>query len=726
MTVTIVGPRRAEETSQPVAGALEVLSGAAVALGNRLDGDALLGELVTGVRRTLDADRVSLLLLDEAGRLIPTVAVARQDNDELWQRFRRMPPIAVSDLSGAREALDAGRVLLIEDACDSGLVPRPWQRAFGLGSLAIAPLQVGDSAAGILVVDQPGPPAGFSAEQVTLLEGMAALAAVALSGMRERGRVGRARHLAEWVSAIAGAATARSVAEHTLGGLLAVSGAAEGLLARVHGDNIDVLAVRGMGQPEPGRYPLSGVPTAVRESCAAAWTDGPRRPVTATVDGAPLTLLPVVGSRGVSGAAVLAVPAPGEAVAAQLGMLTDVAALAFRGTELAVEHDWRREGLRIARDLTCATGSDDGFKAALERLSGLLAGRGVTVSELVAADRVTARATALPRPDGELAEIVAGWRRSGRAAELAPCRGGHVLALTADRRVVGALLVGGADTTLLAEGSAVRVLADVLGQALAARVDAHRRVELERIAADAGAARDIAVRSYLEAGQILSRLLDPPRIASVPEARTVLAAQRVLLGQLRRLVRDAAEALSAPPARPGGLRAALKALAKRTEARTGTGVSIRTVGKLPALSPGTQVATLRAVHGLLAALRSTRATLICLNVESGPRTVSISLRADGLVHSTVDLDAVDLHETLRKARGWLTPVGGALVHSVDRGQLSFDLTIPNPSTPRVPQARREPPGRPAPAGNLTEPDDHRATIGRPGPAAEAHRAAPVR
>ncbi|MDT7538096.1 MAG: hypothetical protein QOI82_1681 [Actinomycetota bacterium] len=43
-----------------------------------------------GVRHTLDAERVSVLLLDDDGRLTPAVAVARQHNDELWQRFRML------------------------------------------------------------------------------------------------------------------------------------------------------------------------------------------------------------------------------------------------------------------------------------------------------------------------------------------------------------------------------------------------------------------------------------------------------------------------------------------------------------------------------------------------------------------------------------------------------------------------------------------------------------
>src|SRR4051794_16430580 len=78
--------------------ALELLSGIAVALGHDVDAEFLLAELASGVRRTLDADRVSVLLLDDEGRLTPALAVARQHNDDLWQRFRSMPPIALDAL----------------------------------------------------------------------------------------------------------------------------------------------------------------------------------------------------------------------------------------------------------------------------------------------------------------------------------------------------------------------------------------------------------------------------------------------------------------------------------------------------------------------------------------------------------------------------------------------------------------------------------------------------
>ena len=153
--------------------ALALLSGTAVAVGHGLDLDSLLAEIASGVRRSLDADRVSVLLFDDAGRLTPAVAVARHQDENLWQRFRHMPPITLADLDGAQEALDDARVLVIDDARTSPLVPGTWQLAFQLETLAIAPVFVAEAPAGILVVELPASAVPVSIGRISLLEGMA-------------------------------------------------------------------------------------------------------------------------------------------------------------------------------------------------------------------------------------------------------------------------------------------------------------------------------------------------------------------------------------------------------------------------------------------------------------------------------------------------------------------------------------------------------------------------
>src|SRR4051812_4598232 len=218
MNVTLVSGARDAAASAYAAHdeALDLLSGMAVALGHDVDLDFLLAELATGVRRTLDAERVSVLLLDDDGLLTPAVAVARQHNDDLWQRFRRMPPIALDALPGARAALAHGKVIVIEDASVSPLIPTAWQRAFGLGSLAVAPLVVADEPAGLVAVEYGDIAAPFTGTQLALLEGMAALAGVALRAGRQRSHVQRLEELRFAIGTMDGLRSERAVAEHAL------------------------------------------------------------------------------------------------------------------------------------------------------------------------------------------------------------------------------------------------------------------------------------------------------------------------------------------------------------------------------------------------------------------------------------------------------------------------------------------------------------------------------
>ncbi|HEU0131965.1 MAG TPA: GAF domain-containing protein [Mycobacteriales bacterium] len=104
-------------------------------------------------RDVLGVRRASVLVLDEPGRLVPAVSVAREDHAELWQRFRRMRPIALDVTPAVAAVLTEPRVVVVPDAARSGLVPEEWRTAFGLTSLAIAPLHVEGRPWGVLVVD---------------------------------------------------------------------------------------------------------------------------------------------------------------------------------------------------------------------------------------------------------------------------------------------------------------------------------------------------------------------------------------------------------------------------------------------------------------------------------------------------------------------------------------------------------------------------------------------
>src|SRR3954471_24992792 len=118
MSTSSVAELPAAERLQQPALALAWLSGAAVSLGESGDIDSALSELLDGVRRLLDASRVSMLMLDPDGRLVPVVSVAGRSDVALHRTFRSMRPIELDQLPDRRawQTLTSSRVTVIPEA----------------------------------------------------------------------------------------------------------------------------------------------------------------------------------------------------------------------------------------------------------------------------------------------------------------------------------------------------------------------------------------------------------------------------------------------------------------------------------------------------------------------------------------------------------------------------------------------------------------------------------
>jgi hypothetical protein len=649
VTLLTAGP--ATPAAESPERALELLSGMAVALGHDVDVDVLLADVATGVRRTLDADRVSVLLLDEADRLSPAVSVARQHDDDLWQRFRRMPPIALDDLPGARQALGAGTVLVIDDASASPLVPHAWQRTFALDALAIAPLLVDDVAAGLVAVEYAQPADPYTPSQLALLEGMAALAVIALRGGRQRSQAQRVADTSTLLRALTGLRTARAVAEHALPALLATARASHGLFALLDADAVEVVAVRGPELPEPGRYPLTELPTGLVAACHEAWATDPRRLVAGDVRGSALAVLPIAGPHAPVALVVLPLvlaSVPYDVVA-ELQLLADATATALHTVRVRADRDWHRRALSLLVPEPRA-----GVAAVVTEAQSLLVDAGIDAPRVVA-DRAVARATGLPPARADVARLLARWRRSAGAS--GPRQIGTELAapLRADGRVIGAVLwrpSRPAPVGARAE-QVMTVLGDLLGRAAARR----RVDELEQTAADAAAHAAVATRAYREAGQLLGLLSNHLHTGAGSGSRPVAA--EALVGQARRLLRDATEVLAPATARQADLRPALTAMARQIGAHGGPETVVRQTGRAPVLDPAVQVSVVRATQRVLALLREIRAVAAAVHIETGERDVVVTVRADELVAAAQDGGA-GLLATLRDARGWLSPVGGSI------------------------------------------------------------------
>jgi hypothetical protein len=625
--------------------ALDLLSGLAVALGHDVDVDFLLAELASGVRRTLDADRVSLLLLDEAGRLSPALAVARQHNDDLWQRFRSMPPIALDALPGGRQALGKGRVLVIEDASTSALIPASWQRAFELDSLAIAPLLIDDVPGGLLAVEysQSMP---FSSTQLALLEGMAGLAGIALAARRRRSQAQRVETVSAAVRAMGGVHTTRAVAEHALAGLLEAAGLAHGLFALVDGDTLEVVAARGPELPEPGRYAVTVLPAELVASCRHAWADDPRALVSADLAGTSYTVLPVTASSRVTAFVVLPVASLPYDVAGELQLLADATATALQAVDVAADLDWHRRALTL---LASPTAPVDSVVAGIR---ALLVDAGVD-SPRVVVDKTAARTTGLAPAAGDVARQLTRWRRPDATPVAVRIGDETAVPLQADGHVVGALLSQSPLSSNASTGQLVSVLGDAVGRAIARQ----RTGELEHVAVDAASHAAVASRAYREAGQILGLLANHLHLDAAGSGRGTAA--EALLGQARRLLRDATEVLAPEAAPQADLRTALVALGKQSYAHGGPDTLVRQLGRAPSVDAAVQVAVVRAVQRLLALLREARAVAAAVSIDVDIDVV-VTVLADELVTATVEPAGSGVFAAARDARAWLSPVGGSL------------------------------------------------------------------
>jgi GAF domain-containing protein len=143
--------------------------------------DSVLSRLCRVVRDGLGVSRATILVFEAPGSLVPAVSVAREDDEELWQRFQTKRPVSLELSAPAAAALRREAVVVVPDAATSPLVPAEWRAAFSLTSLAVAPLHVQDRPWGALVVDDGERRHEFGPHDVRALAEFASLAGAAIA-----------------------------------------------------------------------------------------------------------------------------------------------------------------------------------------------------------------------------------------------------------------------------------------------------------------------------------------------------------------------------------------------------------------------------------------------------------------------------------------------------------------------------------------------------------------
>ena len=170
---------------------IEVVARLADGLSDHRELNQFLADIARAARGMLDIDRVTIFTL-EGNELMPAVAASQLPDEELWATFREMPPVALDVTALASEVL-ASRQPTLVDANTSPLVPAAWREAFGLSTLAIAPLHAEGRVRGVLIADSADPErARFSRDQLSAIGAVASLAGLALSRFETAARASAA------------------------------------------------------------------------------------------------------------------------------------------------------------------------------------------------------------------------------------------------------------------------------------------------------------------------------------------------------------------------------------------------------------------------------------------------------------------------------------------------------------------------------------------------------
>lgn len=684
----------------------DVLSSIAIAVSRTTEQSAVLSEVVRATRTLLDADRASILLLDDAGRLCPAVSVARRDDIAAWQRFQEMPPITLTTHADTVRALEAGHAVAVDRVRASTLIPTDWQQAFDLESLAIAPLIVRGRLCGVLVVDY-AQPRRFSPGDLLRLAGIAASGATAVRMARD---LAAEQERAEGLDRILSVATALNAApslhrviQTALSAVCTIfdSSSCSLNVRDDEGTLVTTLGSCGDGQPEPGRWSLDEIDPRLLAQLRAAWSSDPNAAVVLPArvsgearlgpfggypDGGVAVVLPFAQERLVRGVALVRCPAGVRVSPDQLRLAASVAGqvwLALERARLAGRLEQRVHQLEALHELADEPAPVPGLQALVERLAPRVRRAvGAELIDAVLCDPQAARVFRAGKPRGDLLRLIRRWQRQDARLPL-PVGALVAVPLLLDRTVVGALRVryspeaqrAEQDEFLLAVGTG---LAETLSRIwLRARV-----TESERELAVAEERERAAGALHATVGRLLAtseqRLRTTATQAVEPAVRDGMLESAAMIGQAQDCVRDAAQAVAALRVNQRGLGASLRDLGRTLTAAAGIDVVVDVVGTARELAPTQESALLRVAHEAVASVAGPgRPSTIVLRLTYWDDRVELSVRDDGRSLPDRTSHAAGVHSGLRAMQRRLEEAGGALTLTRSRtGGLHLLATAP--------------------------------------------------
>ncbi len=164
---------------------LDVLTSAASNLGLK----KVLVKICQTVIDMSVADRCSIFVTDEDGRLKPMMALG-VDDPEAWERFQNAQALAgdrasTPDLRRYYSTLtNVEEPIVVEDTANSTIIPRWWTDAFNVKSIAHYPLRIKDKTIGLMAVDAFRNKVQFPKEEIDTLAAIARQAAVVIENAR--------------------------------------------------------------------------------------------------------------------------------------------------------------------------------------------------------------------------------------------------------------------------------------------------------------------------------------------------------------------------------------------------------------------------------------------------------------------------------------------------------------------------------------------------------------
>jgi GAF domain-containing protein len=682
---------------RPVDPAAELLADLALAVSADVRLDEVLSQVVSATRRILQADRATLLLLDDDGRLTPAVSLGAQSDQQLWKRFRSMRPITLDLTPAVLDLLREGRAVVVDDARGSPIVPDEWQATFGLESLAAVALRARGELCGLLVVDQRAQTTGFSAEERHLLEGIAAFAATAVSHAADYRAAQRRSRSLDRILSVASALNAApglaAVVATALDALLDVLGARSCALHLFDDErSVLTLGARGAEQPAAGRHRLGDGeaellrrlgPEPITIDAALPAGISPQAP-----HPAPSAVLAVRRPDGEPGLVVVAGTDGTPLRPEQARLAVSVAEQVWLAVEralLAEERDCRMEQVETLHQLADELALAPSMAVMLDRLAPVVRRSGVELIDVQLRDRRAARVWGCSSTRGEVSRLVTRWQRQRRPRPV--CDGGLLaVPLLFEGNVAGAMRVRPVSTVpppardqdfLLSIGTGLAQL--VARLVLAARVS-----DSERELAVTAERERIATELHATVGRLLvvsgERLRTLTASASSPGLRAQLGEVWTTVNQTRNHVAQAVEALNAPHDLRQTLAGRLREIVRSMAVDGSLVVDVRVEGRPRPLSPAAEGALFRVAHEALRTLqRQAHSSTVVVRLCYEPDAVRLLVRDDGLSLLQRSESEAGLHVGLPALRRRAREVGGEVeLSSSGRQGLRLAVMVPAP------------------------------------------------